>query len=163
MPKIYPNYPHGFTDEEIQDYIAECAQYIVAAKNHVNGIAMWTPLMQLGTLELQKRQTERQGVYTKLAMRLSVGVAVLALVISGLGLWVTYNAKQASTQWEERQIAILDTVKSGLGEIAPPVVDAIGDEAKLSRQQMADAITLVSKQQAELSQLRQRVKQLERK
>jgi hypothetical protein len=141
MALIDANYPHGFTDEKIKEHIAKYAEEIVDAGGHANAVAFITPLIQMGQLELQMRQTEQQGRQTKWATRLSIGVAIFALVISGWGLQVTDNAAKASSRWEESQLAVLDTVKAGLDSI----VVAMGSEGQQTHQQLAATTAKASK------------------
>lgn len=112
MTTINSLYPHGMKDEEIEGAIKEYSAEIHSSKANMNTVLQFSPLIQLGQLELQRRQTKR-------VTTLSVIFSIVSLLVAGSALFVSFYSSRASSRWERSQINLLKELKAEASNISP--------------------------------------------
>jgi hypothetical protein len=70
-----PHFPYECSDEELQEKIAEYAERVQSSST--TETLQWRPLLQLGLIEQQNRQTRRSNTTSRRVVRCSCGVAPL--------------------------------------------------------------------------------------
>jgi len=108
LPK---EFPFGLKDDEIAAMLRDYTEEIFKDEGQINTVLVFTPLIHLGQMELQKRAAERVARTTTIVSYASVAVAAIALVISVLNT-------MSSARWEERQVKALQSIESNLTGIA---------------------------------------------
>jgi hypothetical protein len=104
MQNLKPNYPHGSTKREIETVIRDYSKQIAEDEGDINTVLQLTPIILLG-------QSEIQGRFNKTTIGISLGVAFLSLLISGVALWVAFYSDSSNAGWEERQLKFLEQIR----------------------------------------------------
>jgi hypothetical protein len=110
VAEINKNYPHKLKDEEIEKYIREYAEEIFAKKGDINTVMWAAPMISLGRAEFQSRAFERSSKFSTWVSYASMGVAVIALVISIANAWSDSN-------WEKQQMESLAALDQRLATL----------------------------------------------
>jgi len=107
MPQLSENYPDGLTTKELRSAIKAYANEISTKRGDINTVLQFSPLIQIGTSEIQARRT----VW---ATKVSLLIALLALGIAIIGV-------RSGSEWEGNQLQLLEAmdqnVKVTAGEI----------------------------------------------
>ncbi len=101
MANLYKNFPHGLDDGMLLAAVNEYADAIFTSKADINVVLQLSPLVQLGQYELQKRAFERSNRLATRTGYMSLGIALIAVLISIGGTW-------SSSKWEDRQMSRID-------------------------------------------------------
>lgn len=104
MPTIPANYPEGCNPEQIKTAIREMQNELARTDYQINLVLKFSPLINLGQFELERRQNEAVVRQSKILGYISLGIALVALGISFL------NALDSSN-WERNQIAVLEQIE----------------------------------------------------
>ncbi len=128
MTTINSQYPHGMKDKEIAEAIKEYSIEIHNSKANINTVMQFSPLIQLGQIELQGRQTKR-------VTTLSIVVSIVSLLIAGLALYVSLSSSRVSSQWEESQINLLRELKIETSNISQKLEATIKATKKIYKQE----------------------------
>lgn len=107
MPTIPENYPDGCESEQIKTTIREMQNHLVQNGFQVNSVLQFSPLINLGQSELERRQNEAIVTQSKRMGYISLAIAVIALGIS-------IHGDRGSSEWEQKQLTILEKVSSQL-------------------------------------------------
>jgi len=100
MAKIYEDYPHGRSEEQISKAIEDFADEITASDGDINTVLRLTPLIVIGHAELQSRQTRR-------ITRVSVGLGILSIVMAGVALWVSIASNWTNSDSQKQELEFL--------------------------------------------------------
>jgi hypothetical protein len=107
MALVFQNYPHGLDDQALQNAVQSYIQAIYDARANINTVLQYSPLLQLGQSEMQRRIADRNAATAKRLTYVSLGVATVALLLSVLGTW-------SSSRWESAQLAAIAEANSRL-------------------------------------------------
>ena len=111
MPLQIPlNYPNDCTPDQIRSTIVDIQSELETTGFQINDVLRFSPLINLGQSELERRQNAAVVKQSKILGFISIGVAVVALAVAGLGA-------ASSAKWEAEQIGLLTTI-SGNTNIA---------------------------------------------
>src|SRR5438128_10899103 len=103
MAKFYEEYPHGCSERQISQAIADYADEITTSEGNINTVLRLAPLIVVGHAELQSRQTKR-------VTRLSIGLGVLSLAIAGIALWVSIASNWTNADSQRQQLELLKAI-----------------------------------------------------
>ncbi|WP_372865250.1 hypothetical protein [Spongiibacter sp.] len=131
MAELKANYPHGLKDREIEFLVNQYAAEIFEKGASTNAVLQFSPLIQLGTNELQSRQSKRITM-------LSIGISVLSLLIASLALYVSLVSSRSSNQWREEQLMALSQMEISTAQSNDALIIAIRKELEKGRKQMVE-------------------------
>lgn len=100
---IPKNYPTDCTLDQIRSTILDIQSELERVGFNINSVLQFSPLINLGQSELERRQSAVVVRQSKILAFVSVGVAVVALLIAGFGA-------ASSAEWEAKQIELLTTI-----------------------------------------------------
>lgn len=88
-------FPFDYSDKEIKNEVKPYSNQLKNAS--INAVLRNSPFVQVGMNELQDRQSKRMG-------RISMGIALIAIIISVLSFI-------SSNNWKKEQIKILNRIE----------------------------------------------------
>jgi len=141
MATIDRQYPHGMKDNEIENKIKDYSEIIVGSDPNMDTLLQYSPLIQLGQNELQRRQT-------KYVTRLSIAGSILSIFISVLAVIVAYTSYVSSTRWENNQISLLSKLKLEAKFISAGLEKVVSENTKniqASKNSSEKLISLIEK------------------
>jgi hypothetical protein len=100
-----PHFPYECSDEELQEKIAEYAERVQSSGT--TGTLQWWPLLQLGLIEQQNRQTRRSNTTSRRVVHFALVASIASLLFTGVGVLYVRQAARSS----ERQIEMLEAVR----------------------------------------------------
>ena len=115
MATIPANYPDGSSDNEIKTAIREMQDDLASAKYSINAVLQFSPLINLGQFELERRQSTAILKQSRVVSGISILIALLAVGISVAG-------NISSSEWESVQLKALSSINSNT-KIAPLLHD----------------------------------------
>jgi hypothetical protein len=110
MAVVYQNYPHGLDDQALQNAVNSYIQAIYDARANINVVLQYSPLLQLGQSEPQRRIADRNAATARRLTYVSLGGAGLALVLTVL-------ATLSSARWETAQLAAIAEMNARLEKL----------------------------------------------
>jgi len=110
MPNLPEGFPTDCSDEKIIEVINEFSSQLRASNASINASMNYSPVIQLGQNELQRRFVNRTSDTSSRLTKISIIIASLSILLSFVAIICAVASIRSSHRWEDRQIKLLEKI-----------------------------------------------------
>lgn len=101
---ISKKYPYDLSSEEINIAIKGMSEEILNSGAKINTVMQFSPLIQMGQNELQRRILDHASSNSQKTERIAIGIGILSILISLILFWLS---SRSDNLWMEQELAAI--------------------------------------------------------